>query len=207
MDTLIESCLILMVLLLLTCARHLLVECTALTSPMYLLTVSCRGHQVVLCLPNCSPAPSPSTVTFSELSSKCHQSVTSPVILPCVCKSWLFVLKQPGGSLSSFSPPGKKKRKTQHGVQFGMGEFPLITSLWVLPVFLLPHYAYPLLTSCIHPFIHPFNIHPPVDDSDDQDWNHQSGLLEEVYEVFLAVFFSATGAPGGDAGKDQTSAF
>lgn len=44
MDTIIESCLILMVLLLLTCARHLIVDCTALKSPIYLVTISSRGH-------------------------------------------------------------------------------------------------------------------------------------------------------------------
>lgn len=71
MDTIIESCLILMVLLLLTCARHLIVDCTALKSPIYLVTISSRGHKVVLCLPNRFTPPLPS-VTFSELSSKCH---------------------------------------------------------------------------------------------------------------------------------------
>lgn len=46
MDIIIESCLILMVLLLLTCARHLIVDCTALNSPIYPVTISCRGHKV-----------------------------------------------------------------------------------------------------------------------------------------------------------------
>lgn len=44
MDTIIESCLILMVLLLRTCARHLIVDCTALKSPIYLVTISGRCH-------------------------------------------------------------------------------------------------------------------------------------------------------------------
>lgn len=43
-DTIIESCLILMVLLLLTCARHLIVDCTALKSPIYPVTASSRDH-------------------------------------------------------------------------------------------------------------------------------------------------------------------
>lgn len=87
-DTIIESCLILMVLLLLTCARHLVVDCTALKSPIYLLTISSRGHQVVLCLPNCPPRH-----PFLNCLPSVTRSVTSPVILPSVCKSWLFVLK------------------------------------------------------------------------------------------------------------------
>lgn len=58
-DTIIESCLILMVLLLLTCARHLIVDCTALNSPIYPVTASSRGHKEALCLPNCSPPFTP----------------------------------------------------------------------------------------------------------------------------------------------------
>lgn len=57
------------------------------------------------------------------------------------------------------------------------------------------HHYHPLRlsrqTSCIHPFIHPFDIHPSVDDSDDQDWNHPSGLLEEAMVTRRAVALSS----------------
>lgn len=52
----------------------------------------------------------------------------------------------------------------------------LLISSWVLPDFVCP----PLpksWTSYIPPFIHPFDIYPSVML---QDWNHQSGLLEEI---------------------------
>ena len=117
-DTIIESCLILMVLLLLTCARHLIVDCTALNSPIYPVTASSRGHKEALCLPNCPPLHSPPSPFLNCLPSV-TRSVTSPVILPCVCKSWLFVLKHVNLVEGSPPPPPpplppKKKKKNQH---------------------------------------------------------------------------------------------
>lgn len=108
-DTIIESCLILMVLLLLTCARHLIVDCTALNSPIYPVTASSRGHKEALCLPKLfSTLHSPPSPFLNCLPSV-TRSVTSPVILPCVCKSWLFVLKHVNLVEGPPPPPQKKK--------------------------------------------------------------------------------------------------
>lgn len=108
MDIIIESCLILMVLLLLSCARHLIVECTALITHR-----SC--HHFLQRPPGgacvCQTVLPPPLPLLSCLPSVI-QSVTSPVIHPCVCKSWLCVLKQPGGGLLLVSfPPSQKGKK------------------------------------------------------------------------------------------------
>lgn len=177
-DTIIESCLILMVLLLLTCARHLIVDCTASKSPIYPVTISSRGHQVVLCSPRpplLTPLPS---VTFSELSSKCHsvcyKSCISSLCLQVV--AFCAETRRPGGSLSPSAPAPPKRKQIKKTLQWG-GD----SGRDDLPLRLHRQ------TSCIHPFIHPFGIHPSVDDSDDQDWNHRSGLLEEAMVLRRAV--------------------
>lgn len=108
LDKIIESCLILMVLLLLTRARHLIVDCTASESPYF-------HHQVALRLQNCSiPFTSPPSPFLSCLPSVIG-SVTSPVILPRVCKSWLFVLKHVNLMEASpfLHPQTNKKKKTE----------------------------------------------------------------------------------------------
>lgn len=116
-DAIIESCLILMVLLLLTCARHLTVDCTALKSPIDPVTISCRGQEVALCLPDCS---APLRQLLLSCLPSVIRSVTSPVIHPCACESWLFVLKQPGGSLSPFCS-SKEKESEPHWSDFPLG--------------------------------------------------------------------------------------
>lgn len=124
-DTIIESCLILMVLLLLTCARHLIVDCTALNSPIYPVTASSRGHKEALCLPKLfSTLHSPPSPFLNCLPSV-TRSVTSPVILPCVCKSWLFVLKHVNLVEGPPPPPPQKKNKdvnTSAGWRVGKGD-------------------------------------------------------------------------------------
>lgn len=109
MDTIIESCLILMVLLLLTCARHLIVDCTALDSPIY--SVTCPAEATRWCcvcqtvsptLPF-TPPPSP----FSELSSKCHS-----VCYKSCNSSLCFMAFHAGSNLEEVCrPPSQKKTK------------------------------------------------------------------------------------------------
>lgn len=138
---------------------------------------------MVLCLPDC---PSPLTsLPFLNCLPSVTRSVTSPVIPPCVCKSWLFVLKHVNlVEVCRLFFPLKKQNKTKHfsGVERWEGRIPDDPPLGASPPPHLPHQ-----TSCIHPFIHPLDIHPSVDDSDDQDWNHQSGLLEEAMVMRRAV--------------------
>lgn len=122
--------------------------------------------------------PPPSLPRLSRfLSSKCHsvcyKSCNSSLCLQIV--AYCAGMRQPGGSLL---PPPPKKKNTSMG--------------WRVPSFLGASWLFPPLhlprqTSCIHPFIHPCYIHPSDDDSGDQDWNHQSGLLEEAMVVRRAV--------------------
>lgn len=96
-DTIIESCLILMVLLLLTCARHLIVDCTALKSPHvpghHFQQRPPGGALSAELFPSPPPTPPPPPSPSLNCLPSVTQSVTSPVIPSCVCKSWLFVLK------------------------------------------------------------------------------------------------------------------
>lgn len=162
--------------------------------PMYLVTISGRGHQVVLCLPNCSPHPPPPSPFLNCLPSV-TQSVTSPVILPCVCKSWLFVLKHvnPGGRSSP--PPHhhhhllrhfeKKKNKQENTSEGGAWRRKSLHRCF-LTYLSRPPSLPPLPPASIRSSIRS-DIHPSVDVSDDQDWNHQSGLLEEAMVTRRAV--------------------
>lgn len=110
------------------------------------------------------------------------RSVTSLVILPCVCKSWLFVLKRINLVEVCCPPPPPPEEENKQTNIVVESLLPLGAS-WLLPPLRLS-----LHTSCIHPFIHPFNIHPSDDDdSGDQDWDHPSGLLEEVMVLRRAV--------------------
>lgn len=93
LDKIIESCLILMVLLLLTRARHLIVKCTASKSPYIPSPFPADATRWrSACQPVVHPLHSPPSPFLNCLPSVIR-SVTSPVILPRVCKSWLFVLK------------------------------------------------------------------------------------------------------------------
>lgn len=133
------------------------------------------------------PTPQLLSVTFSELSSKCHSVCYKSRISSLCLQVVAFCAKarQPVGSVLPPRPrppshrPWKKKKKTNIVVESLL----LLGASWLLPPLRLTHH-----TSCIHPFIHPFNIHPSDDDdSGDQDWNHQSGLLEEVMVLRRAV--------------------
>lgn len=180
-DTIIESCLILMVLLLLTCARHLIVDCTALKSPIYPVTISQQrplgGALSAKLFSTASPPPSP----FSELSSKCHsvcyKSCNSSLCLRVV--AFCAETRQPGGRLSPFSLPrlkmrGKKtKNKTTNkhfsgGWSVVKGESPsrlVISPLgasWLSLSHHPPPTTSPRQTSCIHPFRHPSVRHPSI---------------------------------------------
>lgn len=178
MDTIIESCLILMVLLLLTCARHLIVDCTALESPIYPITVSSRSHCCVCQTVSPTRPPTLTPPPFLSCLPSVIRSVTSPVILPCVCELWLFVLKQTWWKFVAFPLPHKKNKNISVAWSVGM-----ISLSGCFLTFSRPP-APPRQTSCIHPFIHPFDIHPSVTI---QDWNHQSGLLEEAMVMRRAV--------------------
>lgn len=106
-----------MVLLPLTCDHHLSVSCSALETPASLGAISSIYHQVVLL--NCSTPSFPPTIPLLPAPQHAHLvtfflnclpsvtlSVTSPVILPCAYKLWLFCaeMRQTGGSLLPRSP-------------------------------------------------------------------------------------------------------
>lgn len=110
MDKISESCLILMVLLLLTCARHLIVDCTASTSTHSSLTpFQHRPPGGAL-----SAKLFPSSVTSSELSSKCHR-VCYKSCNPSLCLQIVaFLCWNTWWKLVVFSPPkNKTKEETQ----------------------------------------------------------------------------------------------
>lgn len=152
-----------MVLLPLTCDHHLSVSCSALETPASLGAISSIYHQVVLL--NCStpsfPYPSSPPAHLVTFFLNCLPSVTlsvtSPVILPCAYKLWLFCaeMRQTGGSLLPRSPSlkttprrKKKKKRSKHIV---------VESHFLFGCFL----AY--FPPCTAPpdELHPF-VHPPV---------------------------------------------
>lgn len=128
MDKIIESCLILMVLLLLSCARHLIVDCTASVTHISHHHFQLRPLVGALCQIYFPPPSVPSVICLPSVI----WSVTSPVIHPCDCKLWLFVLKHVNLVKVCQRPtPRKKIYKTlKRDGELGL------TSLWVLPDFL-----------------------------------------------------------------------
>lgn len=142
-----------MVLLLLTCARHLIVNCTALKFPIYVVILSSGGHQVVQETVLHPPHTHPSL--FPSCPSSVIRSVTSPIIHPCVCELWLFVLKHTSlvDVCRLFPPPPPPRKKKKH-----LGELQMI-SLWVLPDFLCSFTSPAFICSFIRsPSIHQSTI-------------------------------------------------
>ena len=192
-----------MVLLLLTCARHLIVDCTALNSPIYPVTASSRGHKEALCLPNCSPLHSPPSPFLNCLPSV-TRSVTSPVILPCVCKLWLFVLKHVNLVEGSPPPPPpplppKKKKKStyKHLRRVESWEGRRSCSGCFLTFSPPP-------SRRIHPFIHPFR-HPSI------SWRQRRSGLESSNLDYLKKKRWLRGGPScsvaGALGGDEAQTF
>lgn len=106
-----------------------------------------------------APVPHAHLVTFFlNCLPSVTLSVTSPVILPCTCKLWLFCaeMRQTGGSLLPRSPSLKttteKEKKSKHIVvesHFVSG------ASWLTP-------PRPLPPDELHPFVHPSVWHPSV---------------------------------------------
>lgn len=149
MDKIIESCLILMVLLLLSCARHLIVDCTASVTHISHHHFQLRPLVGALCQ---IYFPSPSVPSVICLPSVIW-SVTSPVIHRCDCKLWLFVLKHVNlVKVCQRSTPHKKNKIKHLNVMESWGWSPFGCYL----TFCRPPPSRQM--SCIHPFVHP-SIH------------------------------------------------
>lgn len=125
------------------------------------------------------PLPHSRLSLFLNCLPSVTRSVTSPVILPCVCKSWLFVLKCVNlveVCCLPLPPPLKKNTLWWR-----------VCSFWVLPDFSFPCASPIRRAASIRSSIRLTSIHPSDDNSGDQDWNHQSGLLEEAMVLRRAV--------------------
>lgn len=160
MDKIIESCLILMVLLLLSCARHLIVDCTASVTHISHHHFQLRPLVGALCQ---IYFPSPS-VPF-HLSSKCHLVCYKS----CNSSLWLQVV----AFCAETRPTPREKNKIKHlNVMESWGWSPFGCYL----TFCRPPPSRQM--SCIHPFVHPSISWSSVTL---QDWKSlQSGLLEEA---------------------------
>lgn len=127
--------------------------------------------------------PSVPSVTFSQLSSKfhlvCYKSSNSSVCLQVVA----FCAEICRPPLPTHPHP----------------QPPLRISLWVLP-----NLGPPSQTSCIHPLIHPLDIHPSVD----HQWHYKTGIINLDYLnkrwLWGGPSWSVQNALDGDANEAQT---
>lgn len=174
--------------------RHLIVHCTALESTIYPVTFfPAKATRWCCQTVSLTPPPSLPSFTISELSSvpSVIWSVTSPVILPCILQVVAFCAETNlAGSLSPFSR--KKKKTLKWAAKSGRDWITDWSSfLGAFPDFLSPPPAPPKLRPSVYPSVwHPSIRRPSVTT---QDWNHQSGLLEEAMVLRRAV--------GGDASR------
>ena len=153
--------------------RHLIVDCTALESTIYPVTFfPAKAARWCCQTVSLTPLPHSPPSLFLNCLPSVIWSVTSPVILPCVLQVVAFCAETNlAGSLSPFP---EKNQTLQWAAKSGRD---WITD-WSSFLGAFPDFPPPLrLPSCVHPFIHPCDIHPSVD----HQWRPRTGIINLDY--------------------------